>query len=185
MSTSYLSRGFLCIFFFLTSITSAYGSDYEEKRQSDCRINFGAPELEYAYGSCFQLKKSKRGNCVEAAEYRISQNDDFLVMIDYIIIRKVECRFNHSVGTTSNFKNNIERWPYIKENLVDLSFLQTAPILGKNSKLYDVELNGMSGCVGLNVVTRKHWLLLNGVVCSKANADINNLVEISSSLKFK
>jgi len=176
---------FFGVLLFLASATFAYGSDFEEKSQSDCRISFGAPELEYAYGSCFQLKKSKRGSCVEAAEYRIIQNDDFVIMVDYTIIQKVECRFNHSVGTTQTFKNNIERWPYIKENLADVSFLQTTSILGKNSKLYDVELNGMTECVGLNVVTRKHWLLLNGVVCSKTSADINTLVEISSSLEFQ
>lgn len=173
------------VLLFLASVTVAYGSDFEEKSQSDCRVSFGAAELEFAYGSCFQLKKSKRGQCVESAEYRIIQNDDYVIMVDYVIIKKVECRFTHSATTTSVFRENIENWPYIKENLSGVNFLITTPILGKKTKLYSVELGGFSNCIGIQAVNRQYWLNLTGVVCSKANVSDEVLIEISSSLNLK
>lgn len=169
---------------FIFQATQTQASDFEEFNQDECRASFLADELEGVPASCFKLKKTKKTQCVAAAEYRIIENREFIILIDYVFSDH-DCSWNTDATTTRSFKRHMERWPYIKNNLKGIKFLKTSYILDIKSKVFDVQLSGYDNCIGFNVRSGRHRALLSGIICGKENPDDEKLINIVKTLELR
>ena len=109
---------FYIIFFLFVSANYSFAS-WTEYPEDNCRIDYQSPHLEFAYGSCF--KSTSHSECMETSEYRVIQNDNFVIWVSYDIIRS-NCRYTHSNFSTSSIKNYITAFPYIKDNFQSIKF---------------------------------------------------------------
>jgi len=175
-----MHKFFYIIFFLFVSANCSFAS-WTEYPEDKCIIDYQSSHLEYAYGSCF--KNTSYLECMETSEYRIIQNDNFVIWVSYEII-KSNCRYIHSNFSTSSIKDYITIFPYIKDNFQSIKFDYVEKINGDDAKIFEVNINSLDKCIAVGISSTKRRMRLSSTICGINSTSKSTLIDIANSLSL-